>query len=433
MKPLTTYLEPTTTRSQFPRWVCGLLVFCAVEAFGLTFDFEYHDSIPSTELTNIRNGIEEAGQIWASHLSDDVELQVEVRWVPTFENPSEGARATVFYLQKSFTEVRDALEERSDSAADRSSLSHLTSDETVSFLLNKTSDNPNGPGSDTPYLDDNGNKNNKTMRVSLGNAKLLGLLPSTLNFKDGRITISGRPDWDYDPSNGVTVGQADFLGLCLHEIGHILGMNSLIDSRLAAAGGKADTEYAYLTPLDLFRFSRESVSAGGTGTPDWSSDGREKFFSIDGGQNITALFSLGVFQDRYDPSHWKRDEVQDGIFEPTVQPEVKISNADRLALDVIGWTLTEEVPVFEDVVASDESTELTPLQTKVQITSMDVSKIGILIQWGPINGAGRYRVYGCDFLGGDFTLLPNGETTRQFWTGLPHEHAHCFFNIVAYE
>lgn len=46
---------------------------------------------------------------------------------------------------------------------------------------------------------------------------------------DGSITFNSKRTFDFDPSNGITAGQFDFVGTATHEIGHVLGFISGVD------------------------------------------------------------------------------------------------------------------------------------------------------------------------------------------------------------
>jgi hypothetical protein len=79
---------------------------------------------------------------------------------------------------------------------------------------------------------------------------------------------------------------------------------------------------------------------------DQSADGRNKYFSLDGGLTLGPLFSDGqYFGDARQASHWK-DSLGIGIMDPTVAPGelLAISQNDVRALDVIGWDIATPEP-----------------------------------------------------------------------------------------
>ena len=100
----------------------------------------------------------------------------------------------------------------------------------------------------------------------------------------------------------------------------------------------SENEYA-LSPLDLFRYSPESLEQGAV---DFTTGNIEnKYFSIDGGETVIAPLSTGENTgDGRQLSHWE-DNLGIGIMDPTFAPGElgEISDTDLLAFDVIGWDI----------------------------------------------------------------------------------------------
>jgi hypothetical protein len=110
-------------------------------------------------------------------------------------------------------------------------------------------------------------------------------------------------------------------------------------------GPYGDDQFTFVSTLDLFRYSADSV-AQGAGVIDWTADNRSKYFSIDGGATSIAAFATGVnFGDGRQASHWK-DNLGLGIMDPTAARGelLAISANDIQALDVIGWNLAVPEP-----------------------------------------------------------------------------------------
>ena len=315
----------------------GLFLSIPSTAQALEFNITWGESVPSNELSDLKLAAETASDNWKEIITDDVTINITFEWTATFQNQAEGARASVLYLPYSYTEVRDALEADMTTANDTNAVNAMPLN-SIPMLINLTSDNPNGSGSSTPYLDDNSDQNNTRVRVSLANAKSMGLFSAHHRYKDGTITVSGFPDWDADPSNGIDPLHADLVAVLTHEIGHVLGVSTLIEGQLAYNPGKAAADYDFVSPEDLFRYSAESI-ANGYSVIDWSSDSREKFFSIDGGRTEISKFSTGSRGDGSDPSHWQHDTPTFGIMDPQVSPLHMISDADLTLLDVMGWNV----------------------------------------------------------------------------------------------
>jgi hypothetical protein len=77
-----------------------------------------------------------------------------------------------------------------------------------------------------------------------------------------------------------------------------------------------------------------------------SVDTRARYFSIDGGATLGAMFSDGAnFGDGSQASHWK-DNLGLGVMDPTAsQGELMaITQNDIQALDAIGWNVAAPEP-----------------------------------------------------------------------------------------
>jgi hypothetical protein len=275
----------------------------------------------------------------------------------------------------SYTDVYNALTANRTSGDDISAISNLQTGSAVSLLLNRTTNNPNGSGSATPYLDNDGDANNTTIRVNQANAKALGLTNINASSQDTLLVFNSNSSlrWDFDPSDGISQGAYDFVGLATHEIGHALGFDSGVDV-LDTNPPAPDNEYTYASPLDLFRFSANSI-ANGKGIIDWTASTTDKYFSLDGGTTKLASFATGVnYGDGQQPGHWK-DGLGLGLMDPTAAPgeRIQISALDKQAFDAIGWNLldvnkapTLTVPAAQTV---NENTNLT--LTGVSVADVD--------------------------------------------------------------
>jgi hypothetical protein len=235
------------------------------------------------------------------------------------------------------------------------------------MLLNGTANNPNGVGSRTPYVDNDGDANNRTIRATTANARALGLsvtYGTGDNSFDALIALNNRSPFDFDPSDGITADAYDFVGIATHEIGHALGFISgvnVLDSFNASGNYQTDDQLTYVSPVDLFRYTTLSAATaanGLTGTPgipnftlgtyapdftpgDGTAAPIDQYFSLDNGATVLASLSTGRnFGDGQQASHWK-DNLNLGIMDPTsVRGErQRISANDLRLFDVIGYTL----------------------------------------------------------------------------------------------
>lgn len=302
---------------------------------GLIFNFT-----SSTGNAQADAGFAAAGANWSALFTDNVTINVSRGFTALGPNIlGSTSNAQSFYT---YAGTRAALVGDKKSADDAVATANLQSGSALSLLLNRTSNSPNGSGSATPYLDSDGDANNTTLRISNANAKSLGLMAGNNAALDGAITFSNAFSWDFDPSDGITAGFFDFVGVATHEIGHLLGFISGVDildiNSPPVNGPFSDNQFTFVSPLDLYRYSTAST-AFGKGVIDWTADNRTKYFSIDGGDTSITAFSNGInFGDGRQASHWK-DNLGIGIMDPTAAPGelLGISGYDKLALDVIGW------------------------------------------------------------------------------------------------
>lgn len=313
--------------------VLGLVVNRGGEvSAGLMFNFT---SAPGGAPQQVLDGFVEAGERWSSIFLDDVTINIDI----AFTNfPSLGI--TIFSADNySYTDVRNALAANISSSDDQTAFNQLPTGSSVDMLINRTLNSPHGVGSTTPYLDNDGDANNTMMSVSHGNAKALGLRDAHATERDALIVIDSGAVWDFDPSNGISRGHRDFLGVATHEIGHALGFLSGVDSLDLTSDGvfQPDDYFTFVSPMDLFRYSTESVNVA-PGIIDWTVDTRDKYFSLDGGITPIESFSTGdIHGDGAQASHW--DVSSSAVMNPHIPVGVieMIEPVDIQMLDVIGW------------------------------------------------------------------------------------------------
>lgn len=286
----------------------------------------------------------DAGARWSSLFSDPITLDMTVGTASLGSGIlAETASRDLFV---NYATLKTALTNDRTSAADNTAVANLASGSSYGALINRTTDSPNGSGSATPYVSSGGT----TLDLTTANAKALGLAVGTgtvgscASTCDASIVFSNTFGFDFNPANGITAGQFDFVGIATHEIGHALGFISGADVIDYNAGlYNASVLRQYTTALDLFRYSTLSKASN---VIDITADTRSKYFSIDGGTTVGAGFATGSnFGDGQQASHWK-DNLSVGIMDPTAAPGelLVISNNDRLAMDVIGWNLITAVP-----------------------------------------------------------------------------------------
>ena len=302
----------------------------------VTFNFTPTAATPQQAI----DGFAAAGQRWSSLFSDDVTVNISIDFAPIASGAlgSTGSSLTNY----PYTNTRAAFVADAATNDDITATSFLQPAPAMRMLINYTSNNPNGAGSSTPYLDANAGGNNTNVRIHHANAKALGLRSPTNDATDASISFNSNFAWDFNPYDGVTAGAYDFIGIATHEIGHALGFSSgvdLLDTNSPSGTGTFLAEDDVQTKaMDLFRYSAES-KAQGVGVFDMSADSRSKYFSINGGTTNLATFSTGrAHGDGQQAGHWK-DNLNLGIMDPTIASGTQqfISALDRRVLDVIGW------------------------------------------------------------------------------------------------
>lgn len=282
--------------------------------------------------TQARAGFEAAAALWAAVFTDPVVIRLDVGFRalgPGILGQAGSASSDVPYLT-----VRSAL--RADATSLDDATSAKTLGTTLQFRSNEGGNCTTGEGClpiNPAYrkVDKDNTYDNNFIDANTTVQKALGLRGDNCTA-DAAITFSTAFAWDYDRSNGITLGAFDFVGIAAHEIGHALGFVSgvdLVDFNVGAAGLDS---IAWVTVLDLFRY-RGSTRDLTVGTASCT--------SINRGKGCFGAMSTGVRNgDGRQASHWK-DNQGIGIMDPTAGAGelLAISAADRRAFDIIGWNL----------------------------------------------------------------------------------------------
>jgi hypothetical protein len=280
------------------------------------------------------DGFVTAANRWSAVLGNNITINVQIGFSSL--GPFVIGQAGSDFREYTYTETVTALVAQRTSADDYSSVAALPAGPSYSRLINRTSNNPNGPNSPVPYVD-----TMDRVGMTTANAKALGLLGASGSL-DALLRFNSDFAFDFDPSDGISSGQFDFIGAATHELGHALGFVSGVDD-VDQLGGVLAGDAFSSNLLDLFRYSAESFALG-FGVTDYTADNRAKYFSVDGGNSQIARFANGVVNgDGGQASHWK-DFLGIGIMDPTAFPGelLVLTDNDLRAFDVLGYVLVPE-------------------------------------------------------------------------------------------
>lgn len=330
------------------------MALATTPAQAVTFNLTSIDA-GTQEGTLARRGFEAAAFYWSSVLTNTSTVNLNIGFSQLGDRvlAQAGSARSVHFNSDMYA----ALRASSSSSVDVAALASLRPlSQTPTFGANGLTAQTNAlNAAGDGYLDtalrtdDDGSINNVAVAANTSTAKALGLTRDANGqaiddaASDGTITFSSGFKFDFDPSDGIDA--FDFVGVALHEIGHVLGFVSGVDVYdFYTAPGAANTTTGALennvvaSTLDYFRYSGDVVL-------DWSTQGTP-YFSIDGGK--TQLFGDSRFStgsrngDGLQASHFKDSAIGDpqlGNLDPTSGrgQMQEVTALDIAAFDAIGW------------------------------------------------------------------------------------------------
>jgi hypothetical protein len=283
-----------------------------------------------------------AAQDWQSRFTDPVTVTINADLAPL--GPSIIGDTAAVTLQGTYDEVRGAMVlDGADEPSNLPITAALPTSANYSVTI--------PPGRTL----------NPQIALTKANAKALGFtgLDAQFGNSDALIRFSSTFAFDYDNSNGVSVGQMDFQTVAAHEIGHVLGFISGVDD----VNDGADPVQG-LT-LDLFRFANNAPGRDPSNLAEFAIFPRDLIPGQDAVFDDTLTeygmsTGLGNVQfpgtDNRQASHWKADELTGsyvGIMDPTLQfgTTEDITAADLRAMDLIGYDLAVPEPTGVTAIA----------------------------------------------------------------------------------
>ena len=294
-------------------------------------------------------GFQIAANYWESVLSNNVVLNFNVGFAPLGPGILGGTSSTLAEYVPIST-YYSVLAATGTSALDAKALAHLSplsATGSVAVKVPAYVDPASATGiaaSGTRTAPD-GTAISSTIALSSANVKaLVGGYETTI---DGTIQFSSTFAFDFNPTDGITAGSYDFIGVAVHEMGHALGFLSAADDfDYSVGGGVAVDDGWWGYGMDMFRYSAPGVL-------DWNFN-TNSYFSIDGG--VTAYqngyFSTGEnFGDGWQASHWKAPSAAPycsnllGIMNPYICGGTgdSVTGLDLALFDAIGWNLNVDL------------------------------------------------------------------------------------------
>lgn len=327
---------------------------------------------------------QKAANFWNRTLTNNITINLDIGFANLGPNILGGARSSSTVL--SVRDIYTGLASTGTTALDTIAVANLSPlDQNGGLRFRTNAPLPGtlgGADANITRFDGDGSANNLFLDANTANLRALGIgidesntfrCSSSVSNADGCIDFSSTADFDFDPSDGIENGFIDFTGVAIHEIGHVLGFVSGVDTVDFVAGnaqfsGLNLNNFALFSVFDLFRYGNGFDPITGDRLLQLSAN-RAAFFSINGstpfnfGNPAEAEFAnlaTGAFVgDGNQASHFKDasgefiddsglcliEERQIGILDPTAPScgLAIVTSNDLAAFDAIGYNLNFDI------------------------------------------------------------------------------------------
>jgi hypothetical protein len=180
--------------------------------------------------------------------------------------------------------------------------------------------------------------------------RLFGLeqFPATAASEDSASSIGFNSAFAYDfnPDDGIAFGKKDFVGVVVHEIGHMLGFSSRVGGKETASNPVSYKEAPAI--FDFFRFRPGvSMSTFTTAQRILTTGGDQVYFGGRLEHGLSTGNPRGENGDAQQASHWKDDGQTGtyvGVMDPTIPSarRVELTRYDYEAFGMMGWNIQTE-------------------------------------------------------------------------------------------